>query len=296
MVGVRMSDQPQSLAAALAELQQHLPRISKDSAAVVETKTGRTYGYKYADLATISAALLPIMGKLGLSFTACPTMDDGQFVLKYALRWSGEHGSQYIGGSYPLPSSTPQTMGGAITYARRYCLLAVTGAAPDEDDDDAQAAEQAAHMRVEDYADPALMRHARAQRNAPPEVREDGSATEAELERMRSGPEPGAWRSTSTAENDPHYDQPRVADMEDWPPENQPASSLPEQRQSIYVALGRRGIKDHKGAIERLIRWEIADPRDMSYNEATSVLARVRSWDGRTEELLAPLMTQRSSA
>lgn len=130
--------------------------------------------------------------------------------------------------------------------------------------------------------------NARAQRNAPPEVREDGSATEAELERMRSGHEPGAWRSTSTAENDPHYDQP--ADIE-----NQPRTSLKEQRQSIYIALSQKGIKDHRSAIELLTRRDIAEPRDMSYNEAVSVLARVRSWDGRTEELLAPLI-ERSQA
>ena len=124
---------------------------------------------------------------------------------------------------------------------------------------------------------------ARAQRNAPPEVRADGSATEAELERMRSGPELGAWRSTSTAENDPHYDQPAAV-------ENQPRTSLKEQRQGIYIALGKRGIKDHKAAIERLTRRDITEPRDMSYNEAVSVRARVDSWDGRTEELLAPLV------
>ena len=262
-----MADRPESLAAALAELQQHLPRIGKDSEAVMPGKNGgRPWGYKYADLATISRILLPMMAELGLYWTCSPTMYEGQFVMAYAL---GHISGAEIKGMYPLPSSSPQTMGGAITYARRYCLLAVTGAAPDEDDDDAQAAEQAV----------------RNQRNMPPEVREDGSATEAELTRMDRGHEPGAWRSTSTAENDGWYDQPP-----ETAPEDQPSSSLKEQRQSIYIALGRRGIKDHKGAIERLTRRDIAEPKDMSHNEAVSVLARVRSWDGRTEELLAPLI------
>ena len=60
-------------------------------------------------------------------------------VLAYVLRHTsgGEDG-----GEYPLPSAnTPaQQMGSAITYARRYCLLAVTGVAPEDEDDDGASA------------------------------------------------------------------------------------------------------------------------------------------------------------
>src|SRR5260221_7898459 len=170
--------QPPTLAAALAQLQTRLPRIGKDSEAVMPGKNGgRQGGYKYAALATISRVLLPVMGELGLAFTTRPTMSvrhegKDEFVLLYQLL-HGPSGED-LSGEYPLPQSgTPQSIGSAITYARRYCLLAVTGAAPDEDDHDAPQAEQAA----------------RAQRNMPPEVRADGSATEAEQSRMNRGPE-----------------------------------------------------------------------------------------------------------
>lgn len=131
--------------AALADLQTQLPRITKDLTAKVKSeRTGAQYSYNYADLAQISAEVLPLMGKLGLSFISRPTVVDGNFVLVYELRHiSGE----VIGGVYPLPApgrDTPQAIGGAITYARRYCLCAVTGVAPDDDDNDAQAAEKAA--------------------------------------------------------------------------------------------------------------------------------------------------------
>jgi hypothetical protein len=130
--------------AALADLQTQLPRITKDLTAKVNPKDKPGYKYNYADLALISRELLPLMGKLGLSFTSRPTMVDGNFVLVYELRHvSGES----INGVYPLPQpgrATPQEVGGAITYARRYCLCAVTGVAPDDDDNDAQAAEKAA--------------------------------------------------------------------------------------------------------------------------------------------------------
>lgn len=135
--------------AALADLQTQLPHISKDNTAKVPTKTGPGYQYKYADLAQISREVLPLMGKLGLSFTSRPTLAaEGRLVLAYELRHvSGE----LLEGVYPLPErGTPQEVGGAITYARRYCLCAVTGVAPDDDDEDAVLAEQAARkQRVE---------------------------------------------------------------------------------------------------------------------------------------------------
>jgi hypothetical protein len=128
-----MTDQPSTLAEALALLQAELPPIAKTSTA--------QYG-KYADLADVTKQIMPKLGALGLSFTARPTLTDHGFVLAYELRHvSDEPG---IGGEYPLPGveKGPQALGSAITYARRYCLCAVTGVAPDADDDDAAAAEQ----------------------------------------------------------------------------------------------------------------------------------------------------------
>jgi len=130
-----------NLFAALAALQADLPRIGKGETAKVPGKDGKQgYTYKYADLADVSQAVLPRLAKHGLAFTSKPTLIDGQFVLVYKLTHiSGETDE----GVYPLPSNgTPQAIGGAITYARRYSLCAVTGVAPDGDDDDAGAAEQ----------------------------------------------------------------------------------------------------------------------------------------------------------
>ena len=130
-----------SLASALAAVQAGLPAIHKGETAKVETKGGGSYSYTYADLASISAALLPLLARHGLSFIAKPTVTDtGAFVLAYSLlHVSGQRED----GSYTLPSGgTPQQVGSAITYARRYTLCAVTGVAPE--DDDGQAAEQGA--------------------------------------------------------------------------------------------------------------------------------------------------------
>jgi len=130
--------------AALAALQMDLPRISKDNTANVPTKSGGSYKYTYADLADVSDAIMPRLGKHGLSFTSRPTLHEGKFVLLYELRHeSGEE----IPGVYPLGNGSPQEIGGLITYARRYCLCAITGAAPADGDNDAQLAEKAAQRR-----------------------------------------------------------------------------------------------------------------------------------------------------
>jgi hypothetical protein len=127
------------LAAALAKVQAELPKVAKS-----ETADTGTYTYSYADLADVSAKILPLLGKHGLAFTARPTLnDDGRFVLAYSLiHSSGERED----GQYPLPlpeKATAQQVGSAVTYARRYSLCAVTGVAPDEDDDGAAAAKAA---------------------------------------------------------------------------------------------------------------------------------------------------------
>ena len=124
-----------NLATALAAFQKALPKIGKGSVA-----DAGTYKFKYADLADVSAAVLPLLGEHGLSFSARPTLDEGgRFVLAYELLHASDERRT---GSYPLPASgSPQQIGSAITYARRYALCAVTGVAADEDDD-GQAAKE----------------------------------------------------------------------------------------------------------------------------------------------------------
>lgn len=126
-----------TLAAALAAFQAELPTVEKGNTAKVATKSGPGYTYEYADLSDISPKVLPLLGKHGLSWKTKPTMIDGNFVLHYALMHElGEIDE----GIYPLPgpNTAAQQLGGAITYARRYALCAVTGVAPGGDDHDAQ--------------------------------------------------------------------------------------------------------------------------------------------------------------
>lgn len=116
-----------------------MPHVGKDKTA----NTG-SYSYRYADLADIAQVLMPILAAEGLAWTARPTLDGDRFVLAYSLIHgaSGERED----GAYPLPDpsrATPQQVGSAITYGRRYCLTAVTGLVVGGEDDDGQAANHA---------------------------------------------------------------------------------------------------------------------------------------------------------
>lgn len=129
-----------SLAEALALFQAELPKVAKDN----RVDAG-AIKYDYADLAAVSHAVLPALAKHGLSFLSRPTVVDGRFVLAYKLlHTSGESEA----GEFPLPDKgSSQQMGSAITYARRYALSAVTGVAPDKDDDGASASETRVEAR-----------------------------------------------------------------------------------------------------------------------------------------------------
>lgn len=122
---------------ALVAFQKELPNVSKGNTA----KAG-SFSYKYADLTDVTDKIMPVLSNHGLAFTSMPTIIGDRFVLSYQLvHTSGE----MIGGAYPLPSTgSPQEIGSAITYARRYSLVAITGVAPGGDDDDAAAAQVAA--------------------------------------------------------------------------------------------------------------------------------------------------------
>lgn len=136
------------LATALAAFQAELPAIGKNETARVVTAKG-SYSYSYASLGDISRVVLPLLGKHGLSWMTLPTINElNKFVLRYVLLHSS---GQYETGEYPLSGGTPQEIGSAITYARRYTLCSVTGVAPDEDDDGAAATRAGQRTETVDY-------------------------------------------------------------------------------------------------------------------------------------------------
>jgi hypothetical protein len=115
-----------SLTAALSAFQAELPDVSKGS-------TNPAFKSKYADLADVVKVVLPALAKHGLAWVTAPDITEHGMVLRYELRHTS---GDAITGSWPLPDGAKaQELGSWITYGRRYTLGAVTGIAPDEDDD-----------------------------------------------------------------------------------------------------------------------------------------------------------------
>jgi hypothetical protein len=127
-----------SLAAALLAFQAEAPTLSKNAAGQVGSRN-----YKYVDLHSIVETITPLLAKHGLTWTTRPTGTHDAPTLTYELLWSwrdpdGQTGSDAIAGEMPLylpEHPTSQTLGSAITYARRYALTAVLNLVADEDDD-----------------------------------------------------------------------------------------------------------------------------------------------------------------
>ena len=94
---------------------------------------------KYSTIEDYVNAAKPILAKHGLSISQAPNLMDGQFVLTTILMHeSGEH----LASNQPIfaTKQDAQSMGSAITYARRYAYGAVLGMASGDFDDDGNAA------------------------------------------------------------------------------------------------------------------------------------------------------------
>lgn len=137
-----MSDQetPQSLGEALLRFQERAIKITKNATATVKgmSKGGKAfeYDYDYLTLDKLLDEVLPHLTELGLLWTAKPTtLADGSPGLRYRMLHvsSGQEDGDTM--SLMLRQGTPQDQGAAISFARRYAVLAYLNLAPDKDED-----------------------------------------------------------------------------------------------------------------------------------------------------------------
>lgn len=139
----------ENLATALAAFQAELPKLRKDEKAKIQgtTKDGRAFdkSYEYAGLDQVSEEVNPVLGRHGLSFTARNVWNEhGAYVLEATLL---HEGGEERNGFWPLPDPLrvgPKDLGSAMTYARRYLQMALTGTFPGGEDDDGQKAQESA--------------------------------------------------------------------------------------------------------------------------------------------------------
>ena len=88
---------------------------------------------QYASLAAVRDAVIPALSKHGIAVTQITVLDPFHLVTTL------HKGDQSISSQWPLSLAKPQEMGSQLTYARRYCLLAICGINGDVDDDAEEA-------------------------------------------------------------------------------------------------------------------------------------------------------------
>lgn len=149
-----------ALYTALLEAQQKAPPIPK-------TAENSAFGgkSKYVSLDTLLELLVPVLNAAGLVLTQQPTHVDGQPALRTRIVHgeSGEADESVM--LLMLSKSDPQGQGSAITYARRYSLMAVLGLSADADDDGNAAS--------------------RRRQDAPPKAAEDAMASDESIQHVR---------------------------------------------------------------------------------------------------------------
>lgn len=129
-----------ALSAALVKAHGEMTDVPKNKTARVQMKAGGSYEYRYADLGDALQMVRPILAAHGLAVmqNAHSPNDDSVLVSTTIVHESGEW---ITFEPLALPSGrTAQETGSAITYARRYHLLACLGLTTGDDDDGAAAA------------------------------------------------------------------------------------------------------------------------------------------------------------
>lgn len=111
-------------------------------------KTNPHFKSKFASFAAVREAVLPILNKYGIALLQSPATDEkGIGITTVIVHESGE--SMTLGPFFmPAAKQDPQGFGSAMTYARRYALMAVAGVVGDDDDDGNAASDKPATRPV----------------------------------------------------------------------------------------------------------------------------------------------------
>ena len=123
----RKSENINELAAALAKAQAEMRPAEK-------TKTNPFYKSSYADLEAVWTSCREPLSKYGLSVVQVPSLGaNGQVILETVLL---HQSGQWLAGDYPVSPTKddPQSLGSAMSYARRYSLSPMVGVVTEDDD------------------------------------------------------------------------------------------------------------------------------------------------------------------
>ncbi len=142
VVVTRRSESIAALAAALSKAQGEMEGAAKGN-------TNPHFKSKYADLASVWDACRSPLAKNGLAVLQPVSADGARVTVTTILAHSsGEWLEESL--TMTAQQNTPQGVGSAITYGRRYGLASMVGIAPEDDDGNAASQAQQPRTRAED--------------------------------------------------------------------------------------------------------------------------------------------------
>ena len=154
------SNSIKEIATALSKAQGEFQNTKKE-------KVNPFFGKKYADLAALWDTCRPVLSKHGLSLLQGVSSNENNVTITTLLMHnSGEWIESELGLHADQP--TPQRMGSAITYGRRYSLSAMLGLAADEDDDGNEASKENGKKKQQKKTDPPPQKKATGTTNPLP--------------------------------------------------------------------------------------------------------------------------------
>lgn len=116
-----------------APLAKAFVAAQKATESIKKAATNPAFKSKYADLAHVVEGVVPALNEAGVGVMQFPSFDGDLVGVTTTLLH--ESGASVTATLHLKPSKTdPQGVGSAITYARRYALLSITGSAPEDDD------------------------------------------------------------------------------------------------------------------------------------------------------------------
>jgi len=127
-----MTDRKGNIHTALAAAQSEMGKALKQSA-------NPHFRSKYADLGSVMDACLPALNEHGISVIQPIESGETYSVVKTILTHGESDTSIECAVPLMLGKQDMQGLGSAITYARRYGLMAMAGIAPEDDDGNAAA-------------------------------------------------------------------------------------------------------------------------------------------------------------
>lgn len=146
---MEMTEQINEIAGALAMAQAEIESATKD-------RINPHFKQGYATLASVWDACRKPLSKNNLSVVQFPKAEGKSVTLTtMLLHKSGQWFREIL--VMEAMNGTPQAVGSAITYARRYALASMVGVAPDDDDDGNAGSGRKSDMDPQQKAQPATM-------------------------------------------------------------------------------------------------------------------------------------------